>query len=168
MAVIDLNNIIRPKQQNNPSTAVNKVVVAQSSVYTDLHLDLIQQKSVGVGLEPAQVNDILVDKDIEAIKNSLRNIFTTKKGQKILNPEFGCSLEQYLFTPINEVIAKAIGTDILNAISNYEPRINLLNVNIVPYYDRELYYITLLYKMIEINRQETINLVAQIGGQVLV
>ena len=116
MALIDLNNAIRTKliySEKNTLDQVNLAAPPNDATYLDLHLDLVQMKTVGLGLSEAESGDILIDYDLGAIKNSIRNIFTTKKGQKILNPDFGCSLEQYLFTPISEANAKVIGGEIL-------------------------------------------------------
>jgi phage baseplate assembly protein W len=168
MAVIDLNNLIRPKQGYNPSTQVSDVVTVNNPVYTDLHLDLETSKNIGLGLNAVSTSDINVDNDIEAIKNSIKNIFTTKKGQKILNPDFGYSLEQYLFTPLTQANAKAIGNDILTGITKYEPRINVSNIIVNPVYDQNLYYIAVYYNILEINKQNIINIIAQLGGQVLI
>jgi phage baseplate assembly protein W len=168
MAVIDLNNLIRPKQKNNPNTEVSKVVSVSRSTYTDLHLDLEESKNIGLGLKAVSSSDILIDSDIEAIKNSIKNIFTTKKGQKILNPDFGWSLDQYLFTSITVANAKAIGNDILNAFSKYEPRVSVTNVLVNPSYDENLYNIAVYYNILEINKQNIINIIAKLGGQVLI
>jgi hypothetical protein len=168
MAVIDLNNIVRPKKKNNPSTQMTDVVIDQRPVYVDLHLDLTEDKNIGLGLNPVNSGDILIDIDIEAIKNSLRNIFNTKRGQKILNPEFGSSLEQYLFTPITESNAKAIGNQILKYVNEYEPRIRISNVIVNPNIDKNLYYIQIYYNLLEINKNEIINIIAQLGGQVFI
>lgn len=168
MAVIDLNNLIRPKQQYNPSTQVANVINSPLPVYVDLHLDLDVEKNIGLGLLPKNSDDILVDTDIDAIKNSLRNIFTTKKGQKILNPDFGLSLEQYLFQPITNANAKALGTDIATGIARYENRISVSNVFVTPQTDQQQYYIQVFYTLLEINKQNVLNIIAQLGGQVLI
>jgi phage baseplate assembly protein W len=166
MAVIDLNNLIRPKQTYNPNTQLSNVVTDKSFTYSDLHLDLVTAQNIGDGLNPVDSNDILIDLDLNAIKNSLRNIFTTKKGQKILNPEFGSALEQYLFTPITETNARVIGNEILNSISNYEPRVKIMQVEVVPRKDENLYKISIYYQLLELNKQNVINMIAELGGQV--
>jgi phage baseplate assembly protein W len=168
MAVIDLNNLIRPKQKNNPVTQVSQVVLVEDPIYTDLHLDLEQAKNIGLGTNAVQTSDIIVDNDIKAIENSLRNIFTTKKGQKILNPDFGYSLEQYLFTAISDANGRSIGNEILNGITKYEPRVNVSNVLVTPYIDENLYYIAVYYTILEIKKQNIINIIAKLGGQVLI
>jgi phage baseplate assembly protein W len=168
MAVIDLNNLVRPKQNYSSTTSVSQVVTVSKPVYKDLHLDLIESKNIGLGLNAVNTSDILVDTDIQAIQNSIKNIFTTKKGQKILNPDFGSALEQYLFTPISNANARAIGSDILSNISQYESRIKVENINVTPMFDQNQYYIAVYYTILEINKQNTINMIAQLGGQVLI
>jgi phage baseplate assembly protein W len=166
VATIDLNNLVRPKQVNNPYTKPSERVEVVQSVYTDLHFDLTLAKSIGVGTSPSDTNDILVDNDVDAIKNSIRNIFTVRKGQKLLNPEFGSSLEQYLFEPITEIYARAIGDDILSSIEKYEPRIEVLKVLVLPNPDENQYNIGVSYKFLEFKKENVLNIIAQLGGQI--
>jgi phage baseplate assembly protein W len=168
VATIDLNNLIRPKQVNQKTTELSNVVVNNASVYTDLHLDLTLQKNVGLGTSPSTGSDLLLDHDEIAIRNSISNIFTTKKGEKLLDPTFGSSLEQYLFEPINETYGKAIGNEILNAIQNNEPRVEVLNVSVVTDPDHQQYQITVIYRFLQIQKQSFLNILAQLGGQILI
>jgi phage baseplate assembly protein W len=168
VAKVDLNNLIRPKQQNNPSTVLSKKVEVVGSIYTDLHLDLQFSKSIGVGTSPANSNDILVDSDEEAIKNSIRNIFSIRKGDKLLNPEFGSSLEQYLFEPVSEVYARAIADDILNTLETYEPRIEVTKVTIVPKQDDNQYETYVRYRFLEIQKESILSIIAKRGGEILI
>lgn len=101
--------------------------------YADLHLDL--ELNSFLPTKPTNVNknlqDVKLSYDEAAIYNSIRNIFNTKKGQKILNPEFGLDLEQYLFEQITKENAKSIGKTILDELGFYEPRINVEHVSVV-------------------------------------
>lgn len=166
MATIDLNNLVRPKQVNSQYTTPSIKVEVVKGVYTDLHLDIVTAKSIGVGNTPSETNDILVDNDSEAIKNSVRNIFSTRKGQKLLTPEFGSSLEQYLFEPITEIYARAIGDDILTSLERYEPRIEVLKVLVLPNPDQNQYNISVAYRFLEFKKESVLNILAQYGGQI--
>jgi len=192
MATIDLNNLIQPKKVNSTTTIVNQQVQKVDPVYVDLHLDLTLEQNIGLGINTSKTRDILVDIDIQAIKNSISNIFNTRKGQKILSPEFGCSLEQYLFEPVSELGAKAIGGTINDAIVKFEPRVdiikvyvntnptNTINVNFngktltsyLPFINtRDIgqgYAVTVIYKFKDIPKQDLITIFAQIGGQILI
>ena len=168
MATIDLNSIKKPKQANYSKNSPSVVVQPQVSVYTDLHLDLTPTSSVGLGLNVAKSNDIIVDYDYEAIKNSIRNIFSTKPGQKLLTPDFGSSLEKYLFEPITDSLARVIGNEILNSISTYEPRIDVLNITVTPQPDLNQYSIQVVYSFLNLKTQQVLSIIAQLGGQILI
>jgi phage baseplate assembly protein W len=168
VATIDLNNLIRPKQLNQTYTDITKVVTDINHIYSDLHLDLMLQQNVGLGTKPSTGGDLVLDHDEQAIKNSISNIFITKKGEKLLDPTFGSSLDQYLFEPITETYAKAIGNDIFNVISDFEPRIEVLNITVATDPDNQQYQITVNYRFREIQKQSYLNILAQLGGQILI
>jgi phage baseplate assembly protein W len=168
MAKIDLNNLVKPKQVNSPDTKVYEEVVDTDFVYTDLHLDLQLLKNIGLGKNSTPAKDIRVDNDIEAIKNSIRNILTTKKGEKILAPEFGSSLEQYLFEPVSDVYGRLIAQEILNDIENFEPRIRVEKIKVVPEPDENQYQILLVYSFLDITKENLLNIIALKGGEILI
>jgi phage baseplate assembly protein W len=191
MATIDLNNLIRPKLINSNTTLINKQAQKPTPVYVDLHLDLQSDQNIGLGNNPANSNDILVDTDLEAVKNSIRNIFTTIPGQKVLNPTFGASLDQFLFEPVTELGANVIGNTIRDAINEYEPRVTLLGVYVemnpqstsqIGYNGNsyslinpnsnqnigEGYAVTISYQFKEIPIKQNVTLFAQLGGQIII
>jgi phage baseplate assembly protein W len=168
MAKIDLNNLVRPKEVNSPDTKIYNEVIDVQTVYTDLHLDLQMSKNIGIGLNVKESIDLLVDNDIIAIKNSIKNIFNTKKGEKILAPEFGSSLEQYLFEPISEIYGRIIAEDILNTIEKFEPRINVQKVKVLAKPDENLYEISVAYNFLQIKKQSVVNILALQGGEILI
>ena len=94
--------------------------------FSDIHLDIQEDIS---SIKNSKT-DIIADYDVDAIKNSIRNIFNTSKGERILEPEFGVSLEKYLFEPLSESTAHTIGTEIEQGIKTYEPRATVVNINV--------------------------------------
>ena len=113
--------------------------------YADLKLDIdlnshIPSTPVGVGKNPI---DFRLSYDENAIFNSIRNIFNTKKGQKILNPTFGLDLEQFLFDNISRENADIIGKTIYEDMPIYEPRIIVQTVNVIANPDDNEYEITI-------------------------
>jgi phage baseplate assembly protein W len=141
----------------NKLAEINPLQIKKSDkIFVDLHLDLTVDKNLSQKNEFKNSNDILVDYDENAIRNSLRNIFSTRKGQIILNPEFGSSLEQFLFESVDDFNANIIGNTILQNISEFEPRIEVINVRIMPKPDENMYKIALFYRYL--NFQEIRNL----------
>lgn len=116
--------------------------------YTDLALDLTLEYSRGDGLfRKKTIKDLKNDKDYAAIRNSIFNILTTTPGQKILNPYFGCNLMQYLFTPVNQTVAKQVGDEIYQAITAWEPRVNVEKIQVIMDEDEHQYTINLFVKI---------------------
>jgi len=169
MATIRLNNISKPREVlTNKNLSEIPKFSDGNPVYTDLHLDLTVQKNVGLGDKPIDSNDIKVDTDIEAIKNSIRNIFSTRKGQKLLNPDFGTSLEQFLFQSVTEFQANIIGNTILNDLKKYEPRVEVLKVEVVMLPDDNQYNVKLYYKFKKIEKRNFLELFVLNDGQIII
>lgn len=167
MATIRLNNLTKPRNVNSSKTTPNLEIFVDKATYTDLHLDLQLEKNVGYGDNPKNSGDIKVDEDIEAIKNSIRNIFNTRRGQKILNPEFGASLDQFLFERVDDFTGNIIGQTILDNLQKFEPRIEVLKVNVYPFPDQNQYRLQVFYKFLKINKNQIVDLSVMNDGQII-
>jgi phage baseplate assembly protein W len=99
--------------------------------YVDLHLDITESVAKTDNNRFIRGNDIEVDYDEAAIRNSIVNIFNTKKGERFLIPEFGADLYRYLFSPVTESTGNMIGRTILNALELWEPRVIVEKVNVI-------------------------------------
>ena len=121
--------------------------------YKDLHLDMaeVNVKTNQAG-QSIKGKDIKVDYDLDAILNSLRNIFSTRKGERFLVPEFGCNLYRYLFEPISEYTGNKIGNEIVTAIETWEPRVTLKVVNVVGSPENHQYDVTISLVINDIKR----------------
>ena len=90
-------------------------------------------KDISMSFETNPLNDDLVSlSDSSAIARSIRNIVFTSPGEKFFNPDFGSRISESLFENVDEVSALAIEDEIKSSIINFEPRVNLLNTNVVP------------------------------------
>tara|TARA_Y100000022_G_scaffold190056_1_gene189882 strand:+ start:111 stop:512 length:402 start_codon:yes stop_codon:yes gene_type:complete len=74
--------------------------------------------------------DLAVLKDENAIKRSLLNLFSYRKGEKFFNPSFGSGIPDLLFEPFDFVTGGSIKTEVENLINLYEPRVSLIEVAI--------------------------------------
>jgi uncharacterized protein len=128
---------------------LNKTDELESSFYRDVQLDFKDNDNLpikGLYNEP-MTTDIETSYDEAAIKNSLVNLFSTMPGQKLLNPDYGLNLGQFLFIPMSVTMARMIGTKILEGIEKYEPRITVENVNVYPDEEQSTYFIELTIKI---------------------
>ena len=66
--------------------------------------------------------------DINAVANSLNNIFSWTPGERVLDPEFGTNLRKVLFEGITAQNSELIRAEVRNAISKYEPRIQIQDI----------------------------------------
>jgi phage baseplate assembly protein W len=62
--------------------------------------------------------------DIELVKRDLINHFSIKKGQKLMNPEFGSIIWNMLYEPMTADVESTIIDDV-NRIVNYDPRLRV-------------------------------------------
>jgi phage baseplate assembly protein W len=123
-------------------------------IYKDLNLDL----KLDYILEPTvnskkTIRDITAAEDIEAVKNSIFNLFTTMPGQKILNPIYGLNLLQFVFNGITETGARMMGDLIFKGITKFEPRVTVKKVYIFPDIENQNYEIALRLDVPSLNIQ---------------
>ena len=72
--------------------------------------------------------------DFDLVKQDLINHFNTRKGEKLMNPNFGTSIWDTLFDPMDADTKRIITEDVRRIVS-YDPRIAARNV-VVTEYDR--------------------------------
>ena len=68
----------------------------------------------------------------DSIKESIRIILGTAKGERVMRPDFGCDINEIVFAPINTSTGTRIDFHIREALLIWEPRIDLLNVHVSP------------------------------------
>ena len=59
-------------------------------------------------------------------KDNLKNLILTRKGERIMNPTFGCDIWKVLFDQMDgDIIETKIESAILDAVSNWLPYLNI-------------------------------------------
>lgn len=139
--------------------------VNNAYTYSDLHLNLsLQQLVTNEAAKTSQQQDIVADYDLGAIRNSIVNLFLTSPGDKILNPEFGMDLRDYLFMPTSNSVANLIKDVISRNINVFEPRVALQQLDVVPDYDNQQYTINMTIN-VPFLQNGTLNLSGTINSQ---
>lgn len=132
MSSINFNNL--------QDTSKNK----EQFTYVDFHFDFAQDKSGTITNSSQTIGsgrDIKVAYDLNAIVNSLQNLFNTIPGERFLLPEYGADLQRYVFEPITVATGNRIGRKIRNALATWEPRVKLLNIDITGFPDKNEYQV---------------------------
>jgi len=106
-------------------------------------MDLTNDYKVKGNFTVAETNlvDIKIAYDVEAVYNSLFVLFNTLPGQRLLLPEYGSDLQQYLFRPVTEGMASVIGEAIKDSVGRWEPRVDMDRITVQPYPDAHMYVI---------------------------
>lgn len=85
--------------------------------------------------------DVAVISDVSAIKRSVRNLVQYGHFEKPFHPEIGSGVRDLLFENMTEFTANTLARKIEDVIKNFEPRVTLASVSVIPRSD-ELGYNT--------------------------
>lgn len=66
----------------------------------------------------------------EDIKEAIHIIINTSKGERVMNKEFGCDINKFIFQNFNHSIAVQMERCVLEALQRWEPRISDIKVNV--------------------------------------
>lgn len=66
----------------------------------------------------------------EDIKEAVRLILSTKKGERIRNPQFGCGIHEFAFETMDFATISAMKHEVESALVMWEPRIEEIDVKI--------------------------------------
>lgn len=126
-----------------------------ANVFKDVALDFALDSTFSNQLyKQPQILDLQANSNLGAIKNSIANIIATSPGQKPLNPVFGINFGQLLFLPVTDERALSIGNAIYTGIQTFEPRVNIINVNVTPQPDDNQYTIDITITVPRFNTQQ--------------
>lgn len=70
--------------------------------------------------------------DEEDIRQSIRIILGTAKGERVMRPDFGCGIHNLVHAAIDMATIAQIKRDVTEALRLYEARIDVLGVNVDP------------------------------------
>ena len=95
--------------------------------------------------------DLIALKNENAIARAVRNIVLTTPGEKLFDPDFGSSVSEILFENVDDITAVSIQDEIRNCLNNYEPRVDLVNVDVNPNFDENQFDVKITYKIVGID-----------------
>ncbi len=99
------------------------------------------------------------------VRESIQIILTTQKRERILLPEFGGSLGQYLFEPNTVATRHQIAERIQRALTQWEPRITLESVSVeADPQDPRAATAIITYKLVATGARERISLGVTLAG----
>jgi len=106
--------------------------------------------------------DIPTIKNEDAIKQAVKNIVLTVRGEKLFRPFFGASVNSALFENFDSTIVDDMALNIEDALNAHEPRVEVIDVEVLEDIDDNQIEITVNYKIVGIPlNQQSLNLVLE-------
>jgi phage baseplate assembly protein W len=79
------------------------------------------------------------------VEQAILAILETEPGERIMRPTFGCGLRRYIMQPNTPATRAVIRRDVEQALTDWEPRIQLTDVSVDPGDDPALVLISIRY-----------------------
>ena len=108
-------------------------------LYKDLDLDFGRNTTT---------NDVNKLTDVEAVKRSVRNLINTSHYERPFHPELGCGIRGLLFEPITPLTSLNLQRKVEEVLTNFEPRIRLVQVLSRPNADLNRYSLRISFYVI--------------------
>ena len=67
---------------------------------------------------------------IEAVKNNIRNLLNTERGERLMQPQFGINLKKFLFEPMSEESIVSIQDEILDTFQIWLPFVEIRDIQV--------------------------------------
>ena len=93
-------------------------------------------------------NDVTVLKNQDAIKKSVINLCRTKFNERFFNDLIGTSIDDSLFELIDSGIGDVLEREIEALLNNFEPRIDLSDINVIADPDSNSLEVKVTYQIV--------------------
>jgi phage baseplate assembly protein W len=101
-------------------------------------------------------------RDIELVKLDLLNHIFTKRGERVMMPTFGTQIPEMTFEPLDDTTVGIVESEVTRVI-DFDPRVELLDINVQPDYDTGSLYVGANVLYIELNLVDNLELNIQFG-----
>ena len=102
--------------------------------------------------------DIVLKRDVEAVKRSIRNLILTNRYERPFQPTIDGGVTRHLFELSTPHTKHDIESAIRNCISNYEPRVEVIDVLVTGNLDKNGFNVTIEFRVINTPNPVTIEL----------
>jgi phage baseplate assembly protein W len=99
-----------------------------------------EDHAIGISL-PIQIGNTAFNQTfttIEQAKSNIKNLLLTKKGERVMQPQFGSGLQELLFDFNDDTLGDKIETTIETALANWLPYVTVQKIDVSKSnYDRD-------------------------------
>ena len=108
-------------------------VKQKTKIYSDIDLRFTANPING---------DVAKKYDVNAVKQSLRNLILTQYYERPFQPNLGSPIYKLLFENLDQITGNAIQLQVELLINQYEPRVREHVVEVAPLYDQNAFEVT--------------------------
>lgn len=83
----------------------------------------------GTGLVTTPAGRLEVVQGEETVRQALLMLLSTRPGERVLRPEYGCDLHRLVFEPNDETTAGIAIGHVRRAIERWEPRVEIIDLD---------------------------------------
>lgn len=120
--------------------------------YSDIHKDL--------SLNPVS-SDLAKKIDEESVKESIKNLILTDRGERLFQPNLGCDVRKLLFENYTPQTRLLIETAVRETIETYEPRCILIGIDIESQIDDNRININVIFTLANLSDEITLSIVLE-------
>ena len=77
-----------------------------------------------------KINYFVKATDVELIKGMIRQLFLTRRGERVMSPKYGLKLDNFVFEQLDEATFEQLKFMIVETINIYMPYVNILLLRI--------------------------------------
>ena len=129
------------------SNSRQALIVARKRRYSDIDLTLKRH--------PLK-NDIILLKDIDAVKNAVKNLVLTNFHERPFSPAIGGNIRALLFENADNFTIVTLKENIKNVLIRYEPRVTDVRVDILDNSNRNQYEVSITFRVRDTNEETNI------------
>lgn len=89
--------------------------------------------------------DFIINKGEIAVVKALKHLILTNHYEKPFNPDYGSNIRKLLFEPMSPFAASSLSLEIEMCIKNFEPRVKLSDVSVLPNFDTNTYQVSITF-----------------------
>lgn len=124
----------------------------KTRIFSDLDLNFKPHPVTG---------DITLKYDENSIKQALKNLLQIRHYEKPFHSEIGSPLRELLFEPITPLTQFMARRTIIDVIANFEPRVELIDVDVIASDENNALYISIMFKIVNTERPLTLEFVLE-------
>jgi phage baseplate assembly protein W len=96
--------------------------------------------------------------DENAVKTALKNLILTRNYERPFHSEIGSPIRSLMFEPATPMLGIMLRQAIFDVVNNFEPRVQLTEVNVNVSDENNAIYITVEFKIVNTERPLTLDL----------